>query len=94
VCTGGRCGTACSNEDHGRNRRPSAEDWGWSHRSGTQLSGDQKVGVAPCVVYTMHVKTRIMGFLVEPQNQGQWFVSGLATKPLGWFSPVWPQNRW
>jgi hypothetical protein len=24
-------------------------------------------------------------FLVEPQNQGQWFVSGLASKPLGRF---------
>jgi hypothetical protein len=23
--------------------------------------------------------------LVEPQNQGQWFVSGLASKPLGRF---------
>jgi hypothetical protein len=34
------------------------------------------------------------GFLVEPQNQGRWFVSGLASKPLGWFSLVWPQNRW
>jgi hypothetical protein len=44
--------------------------------------------------------------LVEPQNQGRRFVSGLASKPLGWFvsglaskplrrfSPVWPQNRW
>jgi hypothetical protein len=26
-----------------------------------------------------------MGFLVDPQNQGRWFVSGLASKPLGWF---------
>jgi hypothetical protein len=32
--------------------------------------------------------------LVEPQNQGRWFVSGLASKPMGWFSPVWPQNWW
>jgi hypothetical protein len=35
-----------------------------------------------------------MGFLVEPQNQGRRFVSGLASKPLGRFSPVWPQNWW
>jgi hypothetical protein len=35
-----------------------------------------------------------MGFLVEPQNQGRWFVGGLASKPLGRFSLVWPQNRW
>jgi hypothetical protein len=26
-----------------------------------------------------------MSFLVEPQNQGRWFVSGLASKPLGRF---------
>jgi hypothetical protein len=32
--------------------------------------------------------------LVEPQNQGERFVSGLASKPLGRFSPVWFQNRW
>jgi hypothetical protein len=27
-------------------------------------------------------------FLVEPQNQGRRFVSGLASKPLGRFSSV------
>jgi hypothetical protein len=42
----------------------------------------------------MHVETRSAGFLVEPQNQGRRFVSGLSSKPLGRFSPVWPQNRW
>jgi hypothetical protein len=59
-----------------------------------------------CAVCTVHVDMRSMGFLVEPQNQGQRivsglaskslgrFVSGLASKPLGWFLPVWPQNRW
>jgi hypothetical protein len=50
--------------------------------------------VAPCAVCTWHVETRSAGFLVEPQNQGRWFVSGLASKPLGRFSPVWPQNWW
>jgi hypothetical protein len=34
------------------------------------------------------------GFLVEPQNQGRRFISGLASKPLGRFSLVWPQNWW
>jgi hypothetical protein len=29
-----------------------------------------------------------------PQNRWRQFVSGLASKPLGWFSPIWPQNRW
>jgi hypothetical protein len=47
-----------------------------------------------CAVYTVHVETRSVSFLVEPQNQGRRFVSGLASKPLGWFSPVWLQNRW
>jgi hypothetical protein len=47
-----------------------------------------------CVVYTVDVKTRSTGFFVEPQNQGQRFVSGLASKPLGRFSVVWPQKRW
>jgi hypothetical protein len=58
--------------------------------------------VTPCDICTVHIKTRSAGFLVEPQNQGQqfvsglaskllvWFVSGLASKPLGCFSPVWP----
>jgi hypothetical protein len=44
--------------------------------------------------------------LIESQNQGQRFisgltskplgrfVSGLASKPLGQFLSVWPQNRW
>jgi hypothetical protein len=38
-CAGGRCDMTCSNEDRGRSRRPGAEDWGWSHRSGTQWPG-------------------------------------------------------
>jgi hypothetical protein len=35
--------------------------------------------VAPCAVCTWHVETRSAGFLVEPQNQGRWFVSGFAS---------------
>jgi hypothetical protein len=49
--------------------------------------------VTLCVVCTVHVEMRSVGFLVEPQNQGQRFVSGLASKPLGRLSPIWPQNR-
>jgi hypothetical protein len=41
--------------------------------------------VAPCAVCTWHVETRSVGFLVEPQNQGRRFVSGLASKPPGRF---------
>jgi hypothetical protein len=35
-----------------------------------------------------------VGFLVEPQNQGRRFVNSLASKPVGRFSLIWPQNRW
>jgi hypothetical protein len=41
--------------------------------------------VAPCAVCTVHVETMTAGFLVEPQNQGRRFMSGLTSKPLGWF---------
>jgi hypothetical protein len=34
---------ACSDEDHGRSRRPSAEDWGWSHKSGTWWPSGREV---------------------------------------------------
>jgi hypothetical protein len=43
-CAGGRCGLVCSDEDHGRSRRPGVEDRGWSHRSGTRWSGGREVG--------------------------------------------------
>jgi hypothetical protein len=47
-----------------------------------EQSGGRMTG---CVVYTVHVEMRSASFLVEPQNQGRRFVSGLASKPLGWF---------
>jgi hypothetical protein len=45
---------ACSDEDHGRSRRPSAEDREWSHRSGTRWPSDREdrwccVRSAPCL---------------------------------------------
>jgi hypothetical protein len=49
--------------------------------------------VTPCVVYTVHMEMRSVGFLVEPQNQGLQFVNGLASKPLGQVFLVWPQNQ-
>jgi hypothetical protein len=61
---------------------------------GYSVTGRSGGRVTPCVVCTVHVEMRSAGFLVEPQNQGRQFVSGLATKPLGLFSPVWPQNPW
>jgi hypothetical protein len=46
--------------------------------------------VTACAVYTVHMKTRSVGFLVEPQNQIRRFVSGLEGK-LMQFHPVTPQ---
>jgi hypothetical protein len=39
--------------------------------------------VTPCAVCIVHKDMRSVGFLVEPQNQVQRVVSGLALKPLG-----------
>jgi hypothetical protein len=58
------------------------------------VAGRSRGWVAPCAVCTWHVETRSTCFLVEPQNQGRWFVSGLASKPLERFPLVWPQNQW
>jgi hypothetical protein len=61
--------------------------------------------VTLCMVYIVHKEMRSAGFLVEAENQGRWFVSGLASKPLGqfvsglaskllgWFLLLLPQNR-
>jgi hypothetical protein len=46
------------------------------------------------VVCTMHEEMKNTCFLVEPQKQGRCFVSGLPSKSLGLFLPVWPQNWW
>jgi hypothetical protein len=81
-CAGGRCSMMYSDEDHGRSRRPNAEDWGWSHMSGTQWSSDQEVRwrcvrSAPCM-----------------WRQGAQ-ISWLSLKiKVDDFSVVWPQNHW
>jgi hypothetical protein len=59
---------------------------------GYSVAGQSRGRVASCDVCTWHVETRSVGFLVEPQNQGRQFVSGLVSKPLGRFLVVWPQN--
>jgi hypothetical protein len=38
-----------------------------------------------CAVCAVQVETRSAGFMVEPQNQGQRFISDLASKPLRQF---------
>jgi hypothetical protein len=54
------------------------------------VAGRSRGQVTLCVVCTVYVETRSVGFLVEPQNQDRQFVSGLASKSLGRLSPVWP----
>jgi hypothetical protein len=49
------------------------------------VAGRSRGRVAPCAVCNVHMEMRCTGFLVEPQNQGRRFVSGLASKPLGRF---------
>jgi hypothetical protein len=58
------------------------------------VAGRSRGQVALCAVYTVHMEMRSAGFLVEPQNQGRRFVSGLTSKPFERFSLIWPQNRW
>jgi hypothetical protein len=52
------------------------------------VAGRSRGRMTLCAVCTVHVEMRSTSFLVEPQNQGRRFVSGLASKPLGQFSPV------
>jgi hypothetical protein len=52
---------------------------------GYSVAGQPRGRVAPCAVCTVHVEMRSAGFLVESQNQGRQFMSGLASKPLGRF---------
>jgi hypothetical protein len=51
---------------------------------GYSVVGLSRGRVTPCAVRTMHMKMRSTCFLVDP-NQARRFVSGLASKPLGWF---------
>jgi hypothetical protein len=60
---------------------------------GYSATGQSGGRVTLCAVCTINKESRSAGFLVEPQNQGRWFVSGLASKPLGRVSQFGPQNR-
>jgi hypothetical protein len=55
---------------------------------GYSVVGRSRGQVASYAVCTVHVETRSTGFLVEPQNRGQWFVSGLAQNHSNGFSSV------
>jgi hypothetical protein len=60
---------------------------------GYSVAGRLRGRVTLCVVCTVHKDVRSAGFLVEPQNQGRRFVSGLASKPLGRISRFGFQNQ-
>jgi hypothetical protein len=81
-CEGDSCGMTDSDEDRDRNRRPGAEDRGWSSQVGYSVAGRSRGRVTLCALCIMHKETRSTGFLVWPQNQGRHFL------------PFWPQNRW
>jgi hypothetical protein len=84
----------CSNEDHGRSRRPGAEDRGWSHKLDTRWPGDREVGwrsvrSAPCTwrrgarVSWLSIKTKVDGLsVVWHQNHWDGFSSVWASKPM------------
>jgi hypothetical protein len=57
------------------------------------MAGWSRDKVTPCEVCIMHEETMSAGFLVESQNKGRQFISGLSSKPLGWFSRLGAQNR-
>jgi hypothetical protein len=57
------------------------------------VAGRLRGRVALCAICTVRMETRSAGFLVEPQNQGQLFVSGLVSKPLERVSQFGPQNQ-
>jgi hypothetical protein len=81
-CVGGRCSKASSDEDHGKSRRPGAEDRGWLHMSGTQWPVDQEVGWR-CV------RSALCTWIREA------WVSWLSLKiRVDGLSMVWPQNHW
>jgi hypothetical protein len=80
-CADGRCGMTCSDEDHGKSRRPGAEDRGWSHRSGNRWSGGREVG-------WRHVRSTSSTWRLGAR------VSWLSLKiRVDGLCVVWPQNH-
>jgi hypothetical protein len=69
---------SCNDEDRGTWCRGP----GMIARVTNSVAGRSRGRVAPCAVCTVHLEMRSTGFLVEPQNQGRRFVSGLASKLL------------
>jgi hypothetical protein len=73
-CVGDMCDMVGSDEDHGRSRRPGAENQDGQAQVGYSVAGRSEGRVMPCVVCTMNMEMRSTSFLVEPQNQGRQFL--------------------
>jgi hypothetical protein len=97
---------AGNNEDHGRSRRPSTEDRGWSHRLGIRWPDDREVRwrcvwSAPCTwrwgarVSWLSLKTKIDSLsVIWRQNHWDGYLRfGLKIGGDG-FLRFRPQSRW
>jgi hypothetical protein len=84
---------AGSDEDLGKSRRPSVEDWGWSSTSSIlnvwtiERSGDAMCG--PHHTYGDEER-RFLGLASKPRATVS---PGLALKPVATVLVVWPQNH-
>jgi hypothetical protein len=83
----------CNDEEYAKSRRPSAEDRGWSHRSGTRWSGDRevrwrRVWSAPCTwrrgaqVSWLSLRTKVTVCEWFGLKTTQTVFAGLASKPV------------
>jgi hypothetical protein len=92
-CASDLCDMAGSDEDHGRSRRPGAEDRGWS--SIGRVLGGQTIERSDDVVCGLYRAQRneereFLGLASKPRLT---FVSGSASKPLGRIFRFGPQNQ-
>jgi hypothetical protein len=92
-CVGDKCDMEGSNEDLGRSRRPSAEDWGWLS-TGRVLGGRtiRRSCDAMCGLYRAQGDEE-REFLGSDSKQRSTVSPGLASKPVATVLVVWPTNH-
>jgi hypothetical protein len=92
-CTGDRCDMAGSDDDHGRSRRPGAEDWRWSS-TGRVLGGWTigRLGDAVCGLNRAQVdeEHEFLGLASKPRLTVCFLV--WASNPAATVSWFVPQN--
>jgi hypothetical protein len=92
-CVDDRCDMVGKDEDHGRSRRPGAEDKGWSS-TGWVLGGRmiKRSGDAVCGLYRAQgdKEHKFLGSASKPRLMVS---HGLALKPMATVLVVWPQNH-